>query len=421
MPSADKVKDSTIVIGAGIVGVSCALHLQRLGHDVVLMDRDDPGQGTSFGNAGVLARSSVVPIPTPGIIWKSPGMLFGRDGPLFLKFGYLPKLIPWLIPYLRSSKLAAVEHISKHLAPLVSDSVDEHLTLAKGTKAERWIKQSPYLFAYLNEAAYEADKLGWRLRTEAGFPGEPLRGKALRDFEPALSDAYQFAVALADHGFISNPGRYVYDLAQAFIGDGGRFVKTDVTDINIADDGPVVETGDGAFACKVAVLATGVWSGELAKKLGSTVGLESERGYHIALEGATPQPSMPILDTGRRFVATPMDGALRCAGIVEFGGLDAGPSNKALDLLLRGAHALFPGLTYKSKQEWLGHRPAPTDSLPILGQSPKNSDIYFAYGHHHVGLTSGPKSGRVVAQQIAGLNPNIDMSVYRADRAARGH
>ena len=406
------------VIGAGIVGVSCALHLQRLGASVTMIDRQEPGgvDAASYGNGGVLARGSVVPVATPGILRKAPSMLMSADGPLFLRWSYLPRLLPWLIPYLRSSKRESVEYIARNLAPLLFDSVDEHRALARGSDAERWLRACEYMFLYENQDAFERDAFGWSLRRAHGFEWDTLRGEAIRELNPALSPRYGFAAVLKDHGMIASPGNYVSDLAKVFAAAGGDVIRADIKQVDPGDDTIVLKNdGDDIEADKV-VIAAGAWSQFLAARLGANVPLESERGYHLELTGANKQLSVPVMDAARKFVATPMNGALRLAGVVEFGGLEAPASKGPANLLMRGAEALLPGLEFEAKRTWMGHRPAPADSLPIIGPAPASRDIYFAYGHHHVGLTAGPKTGRIVAQHVMGLQPNINIDAYRCDR-----
>jgi D-amino-acid dehydrogenase len=406
------------VVGAGIVGVSCALHLQRLGATVTMIDRQEPGNvdAASYGNGGILARSAVVPVATPGILLKAPSMLFSADGPLFLRWSYVPRLLPWLVPYLRSSRRKSVEHIARNLAPLLFDSVDEHRALAQGTEAGRWLRSCEYMYLYESRGAFERDAFGWGLRREHGFEWDILQGEAIREFDPALSPQYEFAVILKDHGMIANPGNYISDLAKGFAAAGGEVIRANIKQVDVSANGVVLKTdGDDIEADKV-VVAAGAWSHLLAAKLGANVPLESERGYHLELTGANKQPSVPVMDAARKFVATPMDGALRLAGILEFGGLNAPASRGPTDLLLRGAKAMLPGLEYDSKRTWMGHRPAPADSLPVIGPAPASRHVYFAYGHHHVGLTAGPKTGRIVAQHVMGLQPNVDLDAYRCDR-----
>lgn len=406
------------VVGAGIVGVSCALNLQRLGASVTLIDRQEPGgvDAASYGNGGVLARSAVVPVATPGILLKAPVMLFSADGPLFLRWSYLPRLLPWLVPYLRSSRRSSVEHIARHLAPLLFDSVDEHRALAQGTDAGRWVRSCEYLYLYESRDAFERDAFGWGLRRAHGFEWDTLQGAEVREFDPALSPKYEFAVVLKDHGMVADPGGYVSDLAKGFAAAGGDVVRANIEQVETGDAGVVLKTGGDDIEADKVVVAAGAWSHLLARKLGANVPLESERGYHLELAGATTRPRVPVMDAARKFVAVPMDDALRLAGVLEFGGLDAPASKGPPQLLLRGARAMLPGLEFEAKRTWMGHRPAPVDSLPVLGPAPASDQVYFAYGHHHIGLTAGPKTGRILAQHVMGLQSNVDLDAYRCDR-----
>lgn len=404
------------IVGAGIVGVACALHLQRLGKQVMLIDRAGPAEGTSYGNAGVLACCAVVPVTTPGIFLRAPGMLLSSDGPLFMKWGYLPKLIKFIIPYLMASKAKTVEHVAKHLSPLLFDSVDEHFLLSEGSPAQKWLRKSPYLFVYKNLEAYEADGYVWGLRKKHGFEWTVLEGDDIQKHEPSVSKDYKCAVLMENHGFVTNPGQYVKDLAETAVQAGVELRIAGVNDIQQGENGATLKTDDGDIEVEAVVIATGAWSAELSKPHGANVPLESERGYHIDIEEPSIQPSMPVMDASRKFVVTPLSDCLRLAGVVEFGGLDAPPSKGPFDLLLRGAKALLPNFKYKSKITWMGHRPATADSLPVIGRSPISKSVFFGYGHHHIGLTAGPKTGRLLAEMVAGLQPNIDMHAYRADR-----
>ncbi|WP_299885275.1 FAD-binding oxidoreductase [uncultured Ruegeria sp.] len=405
------------IIGAGIVGVSAAVWLQRDGHDVVLIDKEGPGEGTSHGNGGVLASCSIVPVTVPGLLKKAPKMLLSPSQPLFLKWGYLPKLVPWLMRYLRHANASDVDRIASALTPIIGDSLNDHKALAEGTIAERWIVPSDYLFLYENRAHFEGDAFGWEIRRKHGFHWEELEGKAFQAYDPVFSEDIGFAAKLADHGHITDPGRYVKDLAAHVEANGGKIMRANVEDV-VRENGQVagVRAGGETIACDTAIVTAGVWSGPLAKRLGVSVPLESERGYHIELVEPSAMPRSPVMVAAGKFVATPMDGRIRLAGIVEFGGLDAAPSRAPFDLMRKNARAAFPGVTWKEEVEWMGHRPAPADSIPIIGDVPGIKGAYMGFGHHHVGLTGGPKTGRLLAQMIAGRTPNTDMSVYAPSR-----
>ncbi|WP_417433980.1 NAD(P)/FAD-dependent oxidoreductase [Hoeflea sp.] len=409
------------IIGAGIVGVSTAIWLQRDGHKVVLIDGKGIGEGASYGNGGVLASCSIVPVTAPGLLRKAPGMLLDPGQPLFLKWSYLPKLAPWLIKYLGHANAADTKRIAAAMAPLVGDSLGEHQALSAGTGAEHWLKPDNYLFLYRDRAHYDADAFGWSIRKAHGFKWEELEGAAFNSFDPAFGPEQGFAVRLGDHGRISDPGAYVKALAAHVMASGGRFVKANAEAV-VDENGEVsgVRAGGETMACDAVVLAAGAWSGPLAGQLGLKVPLESERGYHLELWEPSIMPRSPVMIASGKFVATPMEGRLRLAGIVEFGGLNAQPSRAPLALLEKNIKAAIPGISWKHKTEWMGHRPAPADSIPVIGESPTIRGAFLGFGHHHVGLTSGPKTGRMIAQMISGRLPNFDTSPYAPSRFRSG-
>lgn len=412
-------KKTIAIIGAGIVGVSAAIWLQRDGHDVILIDKAGPGEGASHGNGGVLASCSIVPVTVPGLLGKAPKMLLSPSQPLFLKWGYLPRLLPWLRQYLSHANVADVERIAAALTAIVGDSFNDHKALAAGTGADKWLVSSDYLFLYENRAHFEGDAFGWNIRRTHGFQWDELEGQAFHEYDPVFSKEIGFAARLADHGHITDPGRYVKDLAAHVERNRGRIIRARVDDV-VRDNGRVtgVRADGQTIACDTAILTAGVWSGPLAKRLGVSVPLESERGYHLELVEPSAMPRSPVMVVSGKFVATPMVGRIRLAGIVEFGGLDAPPSRAPFELMRKNARAVFPGITWKEEVEWMGHRPAPADSIPIIGDVPGIEGAFMGFGHHHIGLTGGPKTGRLLAQMIAGRTPNTNMGVYAPSRFA---
>ncbi|MEL7091336.1 MAG: FAD-dependent oxidoreductase [Pseudomonadota bacterium] len=408
-----------IIAGAGIVGVSTGIWLRRISDaQVTIIDRLPPGEGTSHGNAGVIAACSVAPVTAPGLIRKAPRMLANPDFPLFMRWGYLPKLLPWLVKYLGHANDSDTQRIAKGLATIVEDSVDQHKALAGGTDAEAWVHDSDYSFAYANRAAFEGDAYTWALRRDAGFVPVIREGTAVHEFEPSLSPDIGLLATLQNHGFVHDPGGYVKALATEFTKLGGTLLQAAIKDFDLSG-GKItgVLTDNGRFDCDQAILATGVWSKPLMQKLGLSIPIETERGYHIVFKDATGGPAHPVMVASGKFVATPMAAGMRCAGVVEFGGLAAGPSHAALALLRRQAKASFPNLSYSHEIEWLGHRPAPSDSLPLIGQV-RDTGVFTAFGHHHIGLTGGPKTGRITAGLVAEQPNNTDISAFDPMRFA---
>ena len=408
-----------VVIGAGIVGVSTAIWLRRSGVDVTIIDRAPPGTGTSHGNAGILAACAMVPVTGPGLIRKAPGMLLNSDFPLFMRWGYLPRLLPWLRKYLSVANDTDTRRIAKGLIPITSDAVEQHKALCDDLGLSDWVTESDYCFAYKSHAAFEAESYVWELRRDAGFVPDLIDGPAVQEYEPNLSDDITLIARMKNHGFIRDPGGYVTALAQVFTQMEGKIVTAEVKDFDLSS-GTVnaVQTTQGTIACDDVVLATGVWSKPLMKKLGINVPLEAEGGYHIVFENATGGPQRPTMMASGKFVATPMAQGLRCAGVVEFGHMDRDKSKAPLALLRRQAKAAFPHLQATSEIEWLGHRPATSDSLPLIGQVGE-SRVFTAFGHQHIGLTGGPKTGRLVAGLMTGQIPNLDLTAYHPQRFSR--
>lgn len=413
-------KTRVVVIGGGIMGLSTAIWLLRSGRPVTIVDPGIARRPASFGNAGVLAACSVVPVTVPGLIAKAPLLLLDPNSPLYLRWSYLPRLAPWLVRYLRHANKADTVRISKGLALLTRDTFAQHKALAGGTPAERWIQSSGYFFAYQSRAAFEADAFGWQLRRDAGFTWREFEGEALREFDPALGEKIGFGILVPDHGFMLSPGGYIADLGDVALSLGAVAVAAEAREFRLAADGSVqaVVTTSGEIEAGAAVIATGAWSKALTSQLGLDVPLESERGYHVMLYGGSWKPRQPTMVTSGKFVATPMADGVRCAGIVEFGGLDLAASRRPIDLMLRQVKEAFPTLTYTHYDEWLGHRPAPSDSLPLIGEVPRHRGMFLAFGHHHVGLTTGPKTGRLLAAMVNGVTPGLDMSPYTPARFA---
>ena len=415
-----KISGSTrevTVIGAGIVGVACAINLQRDGHRVTLVDRGAPGEGTSSGNAGIMASGAVVPVMTPGIVWKAPAMLLDPMGPLSIRWGHLPRMISWFRQALRNSGAERVAYIADALSSLLSGSVEEHQSLARGTGAAEWLRPSPYLYVYQDEAALAKDAFAWDLRRKHGVRFRVLKGAALRELEPTLGPAVQCAVVLDDHGFIRDPLRLVKALAAHFAGSGGTILRCEVTDLEIGAEGSGRLVTDGKdLEFDDLVIAAGAWSGRLTALLGEPVPLESERGYHVTITNAGIAPRHPIMSAKGKIVVTPMEPGLRVAGLVEYGGLDAPPNYARTRILLAHARRLFPGIETGEFTEWMGHRPSLPDSLPVIGPSANFPRVFYAFGHQHVGMTGGPRTGRLIADLVAGRRPNINLAPFRIDR-----
>lgn len=406
-----------VVIGAGITGVSAAEWLRRDGWAVTLLDPrtpGDPGQ-TSFGNAGLLARAACVPVSVPGLLAKALPMLLDPGAPLYLRWAHLPRLLPWLVPFLRNGRRDRLARIVPALAALTGDTVEAHRALARGTPAEAFLREGDYALLYRDRAAYAADGFAFGIQRGQGFDWEEAEGAALRARLPGLGPATGFAAIFGGHGWVTDPGAHVAALAGHFAARGGTIRRGEAVAVA---PGRVTLRGGGELAADRIVLAAGIWSRPLAEALGLRVPMESERGYHLMLRGPSLAPPHPVRVTAGRFVATPMAGGLRLGGIVEFGGLAAPPSRAPGALLRRLARETWPGLAWEAEEVWMGHRPTLADSLPMLGESRRAPGIVMAFGSQHLGLTIGPKLGRLAADLAAGRRPNHDLAPLAPDRFA---
>lgn len=405
------------IIGAGIVGVSTAIWALRDGFSVTLIDRADPGEGTSFGNAGLLASSAIVPVTVPGLLAKAPRMALHPGTPLFLNWSYLPRLAPWLWRYLKHANARDATARAQAILPLIGDSLADHQALAEGTGAEDWIVPCDYLAGYSSRAAYEADGFAWDLRRELGFDVKLLEADAIKDYDPALGPAIGCVACLDGHGRIVDPGQYVKDLAQHTQKQGAGFVKAEVEAV-LCENGHVrgLRAGGEVLDCDKVVITAGVWSGTLAKELGLTVPLAPESGFHLELLEPSVTPRAPMMVADGKFVITPMQGRLRLAGMVGYLGLRAEAPKAPYQLMERHVRQVLPGLTWNDTRRWIGHRPAITDSCPLIGEIPGLRSAFVGFGHDHVGLTAGPRTGQILAQLMAGRRPNIDLTPFAPDR-----
>jgi len=410
------LKKTIVIVGAGIMGISSALNLIRRGCDVTIIEKEIDGQSASFGNASWLSSPSITPVLTPGAIFKIPKMLFSRDGPLFLKFPQTLKIMPWLIKYLTYSSEEKVNYISKHLTPLLANSIDEHKKLAQGTNAIRWIKESPFLYIYKNKTDYIKDSFTWNIRKKHGFKILEIEKDELDELVPGLSKEYTFAIKIDKQGYISDSKNYLNDLIEGFKKLGGKIIQDKVIDI-LSDEKKIsIKTEKSEILVDGVVIAAGVYSDKLSKKFGANVPLQSERGYHLELSDTNVKLNFPLMNGYLKLAIAPKPSGIRFAGLVEFGSLYSEPNKNAFDLLMRNAKSMFSGITYQEKKEWSGHRPATIDSLPLIGKSSKDEKVFFAYGHHHIGLTAGPKTGELVSKCILSDNDQIDLNHYKPNR-----
>ena len=410
-----------IVIGAGIVGLASALALQEDGHRVTVLDPAGPAGGASFGNAGWLSGASVVPTAYPGMLPSVPGWLMDPLGPLAVRWGYLPKAAPWLWRLIRAGTAEQIPRQAAALRQLLAPSVAAHKALASRVGGQHLIHQQGALWVYRSRAAFDADAGGAALRRSQGIEIQDLEAGAIRQMEPSLARDVTHARFIAENGHTSDPAALCHLAAETLVHDGGRLLLERALGFE-RRDGRVttVRTATARHAADWVVLAAGAWSAPLAAELGHRVPLESERGYHLEIAEAEVMPRLPIMSGEGKFAVTPMAGGLRLAGTVEFAGLAAPPDWRRADRLLAQARTLFPALPATIPEprlsRWLGHRPSTPDSLPVVGRSETVANAVLAFGHGHVGLASGPVTGRLVADLVAGRPPAIELAAFSPGR-----
>ena len=343
----EKISKHISVVGGGIMGISSAINLIKRGCKVTIIEKEVNGESASFGNASWLTSISMVPVLTPGAIYKIPSLLFSSYGPLFLRFPGVIKILPWLIKYLSYSKKEKVNYISKHLAPLLSNTVDEHKKISSGTNAVEWIKESPFLFVYKDKKDYEKDSFSWNIRKQYGFKWEYVENEKLYKIIPDLSRDYKFAVKIDGQGYIYNTKNYLRDLFDGFKKLGGKIIEDEVQDIISEKKQIIVKTKDREIISDNVVISAGVFSDKFSNKFGANVPLQSERGYHLELFETNIKLKYPIMNSFLKLAITPKETGIRFAGLVEFGSINSDPNKKVYDQLMRCAKLMFPDISFK--------------------------------------------------------------------------
>jgi glycine/D-amino acid oxidase-like deaminating enzyme len=406
-----------VVLGAGIVGVATALYLQRDGHDVRLIDRDEPGRGCSFGNAGLIQCSSVVPLATPGVLAAVPRMLLDPDQPLVLRWRHLPSLMPYLTRFIREAHPHRVDANARALAAIIPRSYDAYRPLIDEGGLHHLLRRAGELYVYESDSAFHAARTGLDIRRKHGVEIEMLEGDEVRELEPALSAIVRHGVFLPNSYATSDPFRFVSALAARFVANGGKIVRAEVQDLRVQPDGSLqLQTAQGMLEAEKLVIATGAFSARWAHRLGSRVILNSERGYHMML----PHPAAPlkkvVLSGEYRFAMTPLETGVRLAGTAELSRIGAPPDYSRARRLFPLAKRLLPDLQNEESEMWMGHRPSTPDSLPVIDQSPVHRNVFYAFGHGHSGLSLGGVTGTMIADLVAGRTQRSPSNPLRIDR-----
>jgi glycine/D-amino acid oxidase-like deaminating enzyme len=414
-------RSKIVVVGAGIVGVCTAWHLLRRGADVTLIDRDEPGLGCSYGNAGALSSGSVAPLAMPGVMRDALSMLLDPAAPLRIPLSYLPKAAPWLRRFVRASRPDTVRRISQALSTLLANSIERHLELLDEIGASDLVRRTGQLYLYPDDAYLAKDTLSWTLRREHGLRAERIGRAEILALEPEVGPGYAAAIFTPEQGMSINPYRQVTAIAADFARHGGRIVRDRVVAIDVDRDGVRAVRGErAAYAADHAVICAGAWSMQVLADLGYAIPLESQRGYHVTIAAPGIAVARPVIAADRKVFLTPMEDGLRVAGTVEFGGLTRAPTRKRAEYLVRDLARVFPRAQVPADWSfWMGHRPCLPDSLPVLGPS-RHRGLWLNFGHGHLGLTMSAVSGDILARAICDEPSNIDLAPFSFARFANG-
>ncbi|MEY8828369.1 NAD(P)/FAD-dependent oxidoreductase [Sedimentitalea sp. XS_ASV28] len=417
------MKTDVAILGAGIIGAQTAVQLVERGLKVVLVDPGPPGgeQAASFGNAAWLSSHSVTPPSAPGVWKQVPKWLRDPLGPLSVRPAYLPKALPWLLRYLAAgSTEQKLRKVAAELRTLLKDAPTLHEEIAIRAGVPELINaRSGLMHVYPDRASYEADGLGWRIRRDLGIICDEIEGPELARCQPDLAKTYTFAVNVPEAGQCLDPGAYCAALVRFAQTRGARIIAARATGFR-SESGRLlaIETSQGEIACDAAVIACGARSAALASKAGDRVPLESERGYHVTVEGGSnlPGPTTSVMVSDRKVVISRLAGGIRCAGQVEIASPDAAPDWRRAEIMRTHLAAVFPDLDTGDARVWLGLRPSTPDGKPVIGSARGIRGVVHCFGHGHVGLVSSARSGRLAAQLVAGDAPEIDLSPFSAER-----
>lgn len=407
-----------IVVGAGIVGLCVAWYLARGGAAVTVLDRDGPGEGTSSGNAGAISAGSVAPLAMPGVLKQVPSMLLDPKGALHIPARYWPAALPWLWRFVLSAKPERVQEIANGMATLLHGAEDRHREILAAEGALDLIQDNGQLYLYRDAAHLAKDDAAWALRRQHGLNMRVLDRAGILALEPGVAETYTTGVFLPDQGHCVNPLRHARTVARGIERMGGVIRRATVE--ALVTDGPritgVRANGETLHADQV-VLAAGAWSAKLLAPLGIHIPLESQRGYHIMLPDPGIMPCRPLVPADRKAFITPMEGGLRIAGTVEFGGTEAPPNAARAALLLEDLLKVYPqARTEGAQPHWMGHRPCLPDTLPVMGPVQAHPGLWCAFGHGHLGLTASAPTGALMAAAMLGPTPNTDLSPFAAER-----
>ena len=403
------------IIGAGIQGVSNALFLQKKGFEVTLFDRDEPGSPVaSYGNAGHFSPYACVLMNRPDILTDVPSMLLNSTGPLALKWNYVPKMIPWFIQFIRNCTTKRMMHTAKNMHQILDLALSAYDELFEDIDLDGLVEKKGILYIW-NDKSLKSRELEIKVRNELGVDQQVVSPKEIHDLEPNIKPFYHGGVYSKYGRHARNPKKILLKLFDLFLKKGGKFIKIDVQDINFDEQKPIIKTETQKYIFDKLVIACGAFSKKFSDNLGEKIPLDTERGYHVHFKNCDHLLSRPVIFQNRGFGITPMEQGLRVVGTVEFGGLKNPISKPRVINLINNAKYMLGDLP-EHQDEWLGFRPTLPDFLPVMGPSKNYKNIFYCFGHHHLGWTLGPISGKIIAGMIAEENTNLNLSPYSSTR-----
>jgi D-amino-acid dehydrogenase len=413
----DEHKKTVIVVGAGIIGVAIALELQRRGLQVTLLDKGEPGQGASFGNMASIALDFAAS-SGPATWRRIPRWLADPEGPVWLRPSYAPKMLPWFLRFIAAGRPSRLHEIENGGMSLTRRALEDIRAMLDTAGAGDLMTEEGCLAIYETDAEFSSDRGHIETMLRYGFEHRVLSGAEIRDLEPALSPKVAKAILLPDNKSIRDPYRLVLKLADAAKAAGTSFANGDAKGVERRADGSVsVRLADGrSIDAGQVVLAAGVLTRFLAAALREPIPLETERGYHTQIMKPGIAMRYSIIWPHRAFMVTPTAGGIRVGGNVELAGLDAPPDFRRPRVLVRHAQRVLPGLKVEDATDWMGHRPALPDTIPIISPSLRVPGVWYATGHGHLGLTLSATTAKLLADMMTGVKPAVDMMPFRVNR-----
>ncbi len=406
------------VLGAGMVGVCCALELQRRGFEVTLIDRRDPGRETSFGNAGILSPSSLLPFNNPSLWQRLPKLLTNKTATLRFNPLFLLKNLGWALGFLAHARRGDALETAAALDALITLSAEEHLRLLSEAAATARLTESGWIFLYRSAAGFEATAFARETYQRFGLDTEVLDRAGLSDLEPHLQPIFEQALWIKGARSIDTPGDLVQDYAKLFLAKGGLLERCEIRAIDDSESGPSLLDSEGRrLSADKVVVALGPWSRDLLGRSGIRVPMAFERGYNMHYRPAgNAVLSRPVCDTAAAYVLSPLSGALRLTTGVELTAQQAPKNLAQLEMAERAAGEAFPIAERLLDEPWMGCRPTLPDSRPIIGAAPRRRGLWLAFGHQHIGFSTGPGTARLLGSLICGEEPAIDPHPFRAER-----